>query len=256
MFQTSLQKFQLFIGLLVFGGLIFFLLNVFGPDKTWESKKVIYQELIELVGKISANSENIEELQTLKPSFDEFYDGKMIFAESGDEALLQRMMSLKTHYESQLEGKTDFYQQDKLKQASQKLVKQLNTSISYGDNAAERSFYWFLGYLVVIVAIKFLGQKLLKQRELTHLPHLSQEERNQFKGLVGKGDTGKVIKDLNERFGQFASAKRNEFITLKASHDEIRKRILAIDDPEDKRELAKLTLRLLTLIDELPEKST
>ncbi len=100
---------------------------------SWDYKKSVFQKLIDLVGKISANSGNDETLRELKPQFDEFYEGSMIYAESNDSELLKRMMILRKDYENTLEGKKDYYKPEKLKQSCQKLIKQLHTTISKGD---------------------------------------------------------------------------------------------------------------------------
>ncbi len=100
---------------------------------TWIHKKSIFQELIVLTGKISANSKNDSILIELKPRFDEFYEGSMIYAEANDRELLKRMMILKKDYENRIKKREDFYKPEKLKQSCQKLIKQLNSTISKGD---------------------------------------------------------------------------------------------------------------------------
>jgi hypothetical protein len=103
-------------------------------SETWKYKKSIFQELITLTGKISANSNNDSMLADLKPKFDEFYEGSMIHAEANDRELLKRMMILRKDYENRIEKREDFYRPEKLKQSCQKLIKQLNSTISRGDS--------------------------------------------------------------------------------------------------------------------------
>ncbi|MGB5819564.1 MAG: hypothetical protein WBG90_08770 [Saonia sp.] len=100
---------------------------------TWNHKKSIFQELIVLTGKISANSNNDSILKELKPKFNEFYEGSMIYAEANDRELLKRMMILRKDYENEIQKREDYYKPEKLKQSCQKLIKQLNSTISQGD---------------------------------------------------------------------------------------------------------------------------
>lgn len=101
--------------------------------ETWRTKKKVYLELIDLVGKISANSKRTSELEKLKPEFDQFYKGSMVFAEENERELLKRMMILNKDYENTLENKSDYYKPEKLTESCTKLIKQLNIVIDKGD---------------------------------------------------------------------------------------------------------------------------
>ncbi len=103
--------------------------------ETWKTKKEVYLELINLVGKISANSESPTELLKLKPEFDQFYKGSMVFAEANEKELLKRMMILHKDYENTLQNKSDYYKPEKLTQSCNKLIKQLSIVIDQGDKA-------------------------------------------------------------------------------------------------------------------------
>jgi hypothetical protein len=100
---------------------------------TWNDKKLVYSELINLVGKISSNSADSTKLKEYKPKFDEFYEGSMIYAEADNRELLKRMMILRKDYENTLENKADFYKPDKLKESCRKLIKALGATIEKGD---------------------------------------------------------------------------------------------------------------------------
>ena len=130
-------------------------ITLFNHRDTWQSKKAIYKEMINLAGDIAANSEDKAELQKLKIRFDSFYDGDMIHAEGNDRDLLDRMMVLEKDFQDVLEDKSDFYKPEKLKDSTHKLVKQINKSISKGDSSFNLGMVGGLGLTAAIFFLMY-----------------------------------------------------------------------------------------------------
>ena len=213
-------------------GCFYFAALMISSGASWADKKLIYKNLMELVGRISANTGNIDELEKLKIEFDQFYGGEMIHGEADDKELLSRMMKLQKDFDNHLQGKTDYYRTDKLNQSCQKLIKQLSFTISEGDLKYPKKMFISMTIGVVLLTFYYLAKKRIESKEVSEaskVGHWADDEAkpdNDFDNAFSQGtkkvkilflasnpidtSTLRLDKEMREIEDQLARSKNRE----------------------------------------------
>lgn len=255
--QKGIYKIPIIILTLTIIGCILFAISLQSSKDTWNEKKIIYKNLIELIGNISANSNSVEELKKLKPEFDRYYEGEMIFAEANHPELLQRMMILRKDYENQILGRIDYYQTDKLKQSCQKLIKQLSETISYEESLSNLKIFTPLAAGIVILIGYFFYIFWLRKyvNRKIHAKKFSQERIEELKLLVGTGNTEAALKKLYDILKDTKSSKLDDFLLIQSQFNNTqRDKNLNILEPHQARgAIAKINKTILDFLNELSE---
>lgn len=246
--QKSTFKIPIFILIVSTIVSIVVILSLKSSWDTWVYQKSIYKDLIKLIGKVSANEDNVVELKKLKTEFDGFYGGEMIFAEANDKELLHRMMVLQKDYEDHILGRSDYYQPKKLKQSCLKLVKQLRKSISDND------FNYLLKVLtplmlgMVSVFIYFLYRFIKrKAKDKILRTKLSPQSINKIKEIISEGKTDAALHKLNSLLGEDDFSKIDELVLLNAKFKKtVKDRNLdLIDSDEQRLEISRINKAIL-----------
>lgn len=218
-------------------------------SETWNYQKSIYKELIDLVGNISSNTEDVSKLETLKKDFDKYYDGEMIFAEADDHELIKRMMILRKDYENHLLGLNDFYKTDKLKQSCRKLIKQLNTTISNGDTKSRTKLFLpllaGLASLILYYLFSFFVKSKRKSKE-----QLPTETVDKIKHLIGNAKTEEALDILKEILEKKKSSKLDTLLLIRAQYYKTQeeKNLELIDFNQVRTSRAKINQAILDLL--------
>ena len=254
--QKSTYKIPILIIIITLIGSVIVAFSIKSSWDTWVYQKSIYTDLIKLVGEISANRENIEELKSLKFEFDRYYGGEMIFAEANDKELLHRMMVLNKDYENHILGKTDYYRPEKLNQSCLKLIKQLTLTI----NSKESQYLLklliplFIGSLLLI--LYFASKILLKKNKRKILNEkLPQAKINEIKELIGNGNTSKALEVLKINLSEKEFAKIDELVMLKAQFKNAQNDLnLDLIDSSEKRSVtARINKGIIDFLNNLNE---
>ncbi len=219
---------------------------------TWDQKKTIYQELIVLVGEISANAEDLDTLASLNQEFKEFYEGRMIFAESNDPKLLRRMMVLRKDLENQLDAKSDFYLPDKLQQSCRNLIKQLNVTIRKGDRTLAPSWLLVGGALLVLALAAALWWRRRHRGPSAVFAKLPPTFLAKIKQLIGEGETLQAIEELERGLAAGGQEPSNKLLAIKANFMRAQDALdlNVMDQEEYGREASKVNLAILNLLDQ------
>ena len=209
----------------------YFLSMRISTQATWANKKAIYNDLIELVGKIAANTESTSELRPLKRDFDNFFSGSMIHGEEGSKQLLARMMLLEKDFRYHLLDKRDVNAPDRLKKSCQKLIKQLSKTIADGDLRYLREMLISVIAGMLGLLAYFLFKNPLKKRNFSNHPKKLVSE---IKLLVGQGNTNEALDRMVSALDESKSDKLDEVLLIQANYkDIIRKRNMGVVDSNE-----------------------
>lgn len=253
--QNISSKTPLFIIIFTILGSVIFTFAMKSSTDTWNNQKSDLNKLMALVGNISANTKNENELLRLKPKFDGFFGGSMISIEANDPELLKRMLLLRKDYENHLKGRFDYYQKDnKLNQSCNKLIKQLSAKIASEDSRNRYKMFipMLIGLLILVVYFS-INAYLKKSKKKIFKENLPQESIHEIKTLIGNGNTAKALDKLKVVLEKIKSPRLDDLLMIKSQFNNSQKdrNLNLIDANEESMTTSKTNKAILDLLNEM-----